>query len=240
MTRGLGEVELLGELLPDLAAIPIAILTQLGSLLFVPVLLAGVYWRSDRSGAIRLGAALLVATGIWMVLKDIVAAPRPHEPMLDPETLSPLLALVFESAVVDGGYGFPSGHAVTATVTYVSLAGVLSSGTATQRYALSAVLVGVIAFSRIALGVHYLVDVLAGVAIGLAVIVGMRTLTERAERAGLDVAFGIGAGLALANMSIGTPGTGSYVFAGLALAAFAGWQLHELRVTVGPNPGFLG
>ncbi|MCL9814830.1 phosphatase PAP2 family protein [Natranaeroarchaeum aerophilus] len=240
MSRGVGEVELLGELLPDLAAIPIAVLTQLGSLLFVAVLLAVVYWHSDRPGAIRLSAALLVATGVWMVLKDIVGAPRPHQPMLDPETLSPLLALVFEYAVVDSGYGFPSGHAVTATVTYVTLAGIVSSGTANQRYALAAVLVAVIGLSRIALGVHYLVDVLAGVAIGLAVVGGMRILTERTDGTGLDAAFGFGAGLALANLAIGEPGTGSQVFAGLALAAFAGWQLHELRLTIGSNPDFQG
>lgn len=69
-------------------------------------------------------------------------------------------------------YSFPSGHALAATVFYGVLACYLwtcAQSTAQRAgVALGAVLmVGLVAFSRLYLGVHYLTDVVAGVAEGL-------------------------------------------------------------------------
>ena len=70
-------------------------------------------------------------------------------------------------------YSFPSGHAMTATAVYGALAYLLAGRLPTpgRRIVLfvgTAALVGVICFSRLYLGVHYLSDVLAGVAAGIA------------------------------------------------------------------------
>lgn len=71
-------------------------------------------------------------------------------------------------------YSFPSGHAFAATATYGALALVLASGAPPRRRAwLAAVattVVAIVATSRVVLGVHYLLDVLAGVAGGIAVL----------------------------------------------------------------------
>ncbi len=69
-------------------------------------------------------------------------------------------------------YSFPSGHALAATVFYGVLASYLwtRAGSAVQRVAVAVgavLLVALVAFSRLYLGVHYLTDVLAGVAEGL-------------------------------------------------------------------------
>lgn len=69
-------------------------------------------------------------------------------------------------------YSFPSGHALAATVFYGVLACYLwtRAESAPQRLAVALgalLMVALVAFSRLYLGVHYLTDVMAGVAEGL-------------------------------------------------------------------------
>jgi undecaprenyl-diphosphatase len=69
-------------------------------------------------------------------------------------------------------YSFPSGHAMISTAAYGALAYLAwgPAGTTRRRVLLGAgtvVLLAVVGFSRIYLGVHYLSDVLAGIAGGL-------------------------------------------------------------------------
>ena len=71
------------------------------------------------------------------------------------------------------GYSFPSGHTMTATVLWGVLAAYLISRT--DRFFVrvlvflsAAVLIAIVGFSRIYLGAHYLSDVLAAIAEGLA------------------------------------------------------------------------
>ena len=71
------------------------------------------------------------------------------------------------------GYSFPSGHTMTATVVYGTLAVFLL--TRTKRWGLRVIvllsaclLIAMVGFSRIYLGAHYLSDVLAAIAEGLA------------------------------------------------------------------------
>jgi len=86
-------------------------------------------------------------------------------------------------------YSYPSGHAMISTAAYGALAYLAWShlGTTRRRLSLGAVLVvllGLIGFSRIYLGVHYLSDVLAGIAGGvfwLSVSIALQTVY--AERA---------------------------------------------------------
>lgn len=98
-------------------------------------------------------------------------------------------------------YSFPSGHAFAATATYGALALVAASGMSRARgmlvVAVAAVVVAVVAASRVVLGVHYLLDVLAGVAGGIALLsalllvlhdrlFGSTGRQEQPERARLD------------------------------------------------------
>jgi len=85
-------------------------------------------------------------------------------------------------------YSFPSGHATISTAAYGALAYLAWSRLHTRRRRLmlvagTVVLVALISFSRLYLGVHYLSDVLAGVAAGafwLAVSIAL--LTTHGER----------------------------------------------------------
>jgi undecaprenyl-diphosphatase len=81
-------------------------------------------------------------------------------------------------------YSFPSGHAMISTAAYGALAYLAWSHLRTRRRRLSlaagtVVLLGLIGFSRIYLGVHYLSDVLAGIAGGvfwLSVSIALQTI----------------------------------------------------------------
>ena len=85
----------------------------------------------------------------------------------------PILSVFFEK-----DFSFPSGHATIAVAFYGYLAYILvKSAKAKWRWLIVApavLLIGLIGFSRLYLGVHYLSDVLAGYLVGLlALIIGI-------------------------------------------------------------------
>ena len=104
----------------------------------------------------RLGLAVLLAnTGLHLVvqiLKRAVARSRPCDTSGTP------LALVD----LPDPHSFPSGHAAAATAVAATIA---LSHPASVPLVLP--LAGLVAYSRVALRVHHLSDVLAGVALGL-------------------------------------------------------------------------
>jgi undecaprenyl-diphosphatase len=112
-------------------------------------------WYAGRG---RLGLALLLVTmtgrGLGELQKYWVARPRPE--------IEPHLVIVKTSS-------FPSGHATSSMIFYVSLAVALTAGTRRQRpAAAAAVLLSLlVGTSRIMLGVHWPSDVVGGWAFGL-------------------------------------------------------------------------
>lgn len=110
--------------------------------------------RDDR-GALHLLLALAGSTLMIEGLKVLLARPRPFGHRL----------------VEVGGYSYPSGHAVSAAVLYVTLALVGSrhfKGPAYRRIliALAVAATVLVAASRVYLGVHYPTDVTSGTALG--------------------------------------------------------------------------
>lgn len=188
MGRGLGELTALRGL-PDPAVVLFALITQLGDAWFVFGTLSMLYWFGGRlagrpgptglAGAFdrRRGAFLLALVlgglGLTSGLKAFFALPRPPGADVPPpvgpiDGLPAIVRSVYENFSTADGYGFPSGHAVRSTLAWGGLALVLDIGPRTRRFAIAAVVVGLVALSRVVLGVHYAVDVLAGVAVGLA------------------------------------------------------------------------
>jgi undecaprenyl-diphosphatase len=106
--------------------------------------------RAFAAGLLAIGtAALLVA-----ILKQTFDRPRP--PLADP-TLDPI-------GIVPASASFPSGHAATAFAAAVAI-GLVHPRLRKPLLALAAV----VALSRVYLGVHYVLDVLAGTVLGVAV-----------------------------------------------------------------------
>ena len=126
----------------------------------VAALVLAIFLARRRDGYWLLALVLAVPGGMLLnvLMKHAFARARPSfaDPILTLETFS-----------------FPSGHAAAATLFYGFLAAFLVSETTAWRsrvlVILSAfVLIVLVAFSRVYLGVHYLSDVLAGMAEGVA------------------------------------------------------------------------
>jgi undecaprenyl-diphosphatase len=137
------------------------VLTFFGSPVWFYVLVIPAAIWVWRRGHPRLAIFLVVTTlggGLLdTVVKEVVNRARP--------------SLVNPVATAHGK-SFPSGHAMSSTFTYGALLLVFLPAVA-RRYrpaivAGAALLVAAICFSRLALGVHYISDVLGGVVLGLA------------------------------------------------------------------------
>lgn len=133
--------------------------TALGSATLVTLFAVGALYVllvvGDLRGALHLLLALVGSTLMIAGLKGFLARPRPFGHRL----------------VEAGGYSYPSGHAVSAAVLYVTLALVGSrhfKGPAYRRMlvALAVATTVLVAASRVYLGVHYPTDVASGTALG--------------------------------------------------------------------------
>jgi hypothetical protein len=125
----------------------------LGSLEFFLLFLPLVYWCVDAVFGKRLTTLFLLANWSNGWLKDLWHRPRPF-----------MVSSQVHNAVEETSYGIPSGHAQNATVLW----GGIALG-ARRTWVTLAVIAYVLltAISRMALGVHFPQDVIAGALIGL-------------------------------------------------------------------------
>lgn len=211
-TRSVGGIEFLREVLPRVAIDALGVLTWLGSVPFVVGLLAVVYWFGVRDrGAFGLGVTL-GAFALTIALKEFFALPRP-----------PAAGQLIGAT----GYGFPSGHAIASTVVFGYLAFALDWGSGRQRYAVAALVVAVVSLSRVATGVHYVVDVVAGVAVGIAYLVVLTRFDNP------EWAFGVGVLTSLAAGAVTGAGGDSLLLAGGAAAGALLWPRLSLPAVWG-------
>ncbi len=181
MSRAVGVTELLTDL-PTAVLVCFAVLTQLGDFWFVATASLLAYWLGPATpwlgrGLTRERGAMLVglvaaAAAVSLGPKAVFAFPRPSNAAVVsaaaglPWPVRPF----YESVVTGHGYGFPSGHATSAVLVWGGFAWALRVGRRRQRYAVAGAAVVAISLSRLVLGVHYLVDVVAGAAIAAAVL----------------------------------------------------------------------
>ncbi|MFD9974447.1 phosphatase PAP2 family protein [Streptomyces sp. NPDC059017] len=126
----------------------------------VVAVVLGLLWRGERLPALWVAAASLLGSAVQQLLKVLVGRQRP----------------VWSEPVDYAHYAaFPSGHAMTATVTCGLLLWLLArtgAGPGLRRTAalLAAVSVLGVGFTRLYLGVHWLTDVVAGWLLGICVV----------------------------------------------------------------------
>lgn len=146
-------VELRSYATPERTTVVRAI-TELGASWFAAIVCGGILlwliWQRRWSVALAIGGIFVVAKLLETGLKLAFERARP--------TVVPHLQEA-------GGYSFPSGHTMTAVITYGLLAAVLVSQLRGRaRYVpplVAVVLIVAVGFSRVYLGVHYLTDVVA-------------------------------------------------------------------------------
>ncbi|WP_440771384.1 phosphatase PAP2 family protein [Natronorubrum sp. DTA28] len=221
LDRSVGVTEYIRDVLPEWS-VPLFELAALfgDELVVVGVLLVFVtadLYRSVRRGSDRLvsdrvafvSAVVLGGLALTLVVKTTLGFPRPPESV---------------QAVPREGDGFPSGHTMAATVLWGALALWGARFTRRQRFGLAAILVGLVGFSRLALGVHYLVDVLASVGLGIGYLVLVAVVTGREPRLAFAGAAVLGG---VAVLSTGGDADGWLAFVGCVGGA-VGWWLTTL------------
>lgn len=127
---------------------------------------------SARTAALLVTVSILSATALVVLLKASFGRLRPD---------------VAFAELVASGLSFPSGHASMSAVVFLTLGGLAASTRmrlAERSYilALAAVMTLLVGVSRVALGVHWATDVLAGWALGAAWAMGWLLLARRLAR----------------------------------------------------------
>lgn len=224
MSRGVGAVEALQAVLPEWAVPVVNAVTQLGDVWFVFLLVPALYWfgpsrgwLADREDAGLFAGLALVALALVVALKALFAVPRP------PEALR---------LVATDGYGFPSGHAIASTAIYGGLGVLLDRWTVARRIAVAAVVVAAVALSRVLLGLHYLVDVVAGVGVSLLVLGAVVALRRRDRGAAPLLWFGAVVGVAavvVSAVNLGSVSQDAAMAGGATVGAALAWTWLDRR-----------
>jgi len=244
MTRHVGELAAVSGL-PDAVVVAAAILTQLGDVWFVFGLLGLVYWYGDAlPGPVaveRPQAAYVIALGLGAnalvtTLKQWFALPRPPGAATAPQVASvpALLEPLFASAATGTGFGFPSGHALATAVVYGGIA--LLVGTRRAHASAAAIAVAV-ALTRVVLAVHYLVDVVAGLAVGAGFLAVVHRASDRGDQPGRALVVAVL--VALVGLALGGYGFETMTALGAAVGAWLGWTVTGAAITAAPatRPG---
>ncbi len=149
--------ELFRPIISDHATFLFRLVTATGGAIFLVTLtILFILLRKDRTTCIAIPLNLIFVTLLNILIKHLVARPRPTGINLIQET----------------GYSFPSGHAMVNTAFYGFLIYLIYRNEPNKRKrnllcGFFALLIFGICSSRIYLGVHYASDVLAGIGISL-------------------------------------------------------------------------
>lgn len=142
--------------------------------LLMVVLIVMFCWKKTAGQRLTL---IVACVNMWLpMIKSVVLRPRPY--MEHPDKVR-ALALSDEGAeamdVAAQGYSFPSMHSASVPALYFALANEVKKK---WLWILAGIMTVVVGFSRVVAGMHYPTDVLAGWALGFAVI-GIFSLLDR-------------------------------------------------------------
>lgn len=131
------------------------LVTMFGEEGVILLIALAIYWCVDKRRGFSIASCLLFSLSCSMVVKAIVRHPRPFQ------VLSSIQGKRVGTAT---GYSFPSGHSTAASAFYGATACAFPRP---ASIILSLLLVILVPLSRVYLGVHWPIDVIGGLIIGL-------------------------------------------------------------------------
>ncbi len=146
-----------------------SVITEFGDENAILIFVLVIYFGVDKKFGERLGFICLASGFVNGVLKMIIARPRPYvnEPSLAAESLRTRYA---------NSYSMPSGHAQSSGALYYAIQKRFTSKLVRGLCIAAMVLVPL---SRVVLGVHYISDVLVGLALGIALTYAVSWLFDK-------------------------------------------------------------
>ena len=236
-------IDSLVELVPPWLALLLALLSFLGSAALLTPLLVVWYAVKPRERVLAWIGLLFSAFALRAFLKGLNDIPRPTaEPTVDLSNLPWFLEPLYRHPVGIDTTGFPSGHMVAAIVFWGILAVDVTYGTRTQRGVIAAVIVSIVAITRLFLGAHWTADIVVGAGIGILLLIVF--LWGRAV-VGDSVVFAFGLAGTIGGIDLLVVGTlsGHAVFAaawglfvGLAIQSWFDWPATS---SIDPRSGAL-
>lgn len=208
-----GVLETIVDGTPEAIGILLTILTHMGSVyVVVPVVALFYLWAPQRGVAWI--AAVCGYYGLMGGIKSLNSANRPAlESSVSGEWFpGPLYWLHDHGAGIDTT-SFPSGNAMIATTIITLMILDLRVSTLRNRALVGGFVIAVVGYSRVALAVHYPIDVIGGILLGL-LLAGI-VVTAR-NHAGVLGVFGAMALLALIGLWVRSNGFGVPVWDGLS------------------------
>ena len=174
------ESEVLWEAYPEGYLALAELLTQFGGAEGLVLVLAVLFWLTDREKVLVVAAFALAGVSVLLMAKAAFGLPRPvPDPAMQVE-------MVYDHG--DDEYGFPSGHAFMSVVVYGGLLSVFGRLRDLRWVLAVAAFVVAISLTRIFLRVHYLGDLLFGAILAVVFLVVIDRLVDDDPRVG----FGIG------------------------------------------------
>lgn len=133
------------------------IASAVGEQTFVIAVILYIFYNYDKKKGFGLFTSVLFAVLGMGILKAVVRAPRPFQ------VLESIDGKRLETAT---GYSFPSGHTTTGAAFYTALALTFKKRPVSI---LCAVMMALVGLSRLYLGVHWPIDVFAGLLLGVTI-----------------------------------------------------------------------
>lgn len=223
----------INDALPEWVADFFGVITHLGDGATVVALAIIFYWFGSRGDWQQRGMLMAIAVATLALsagLKGVLDVQRPLYAAI--EAGEPL---AFAPEEYDG-LSTPSAHAMGAAAIYGGLAVKMNTGKRWQRYLVAAFIILSVAFSRVVIGVHYVGDVVLGVALGLFLVWFGLWLSTEEPRSVLPM-FVFAILIAASSNLLGSEEFVTMSF-GAALGGFlVWWFIHERNP--GPNGGAL-
>ena len=136
----------------DWLVLPMRFFSFLGTEEFYILIMPILYWCLDASLGIRVGVIMLLGSGLNFILKIPFKGPRPY-----------WVSTEVKALWAEISFGIPSGHAQQAVTVWGSVAAYLRRGWA---WGVAVFLMVMIGLSRVFLGAHFVLDMVAGWIVG--------------------------------------------------------------------------
>lgn len=159
-----------------------SIVTALGEETALILVLGYIYWCYDKKMAKFLGTNIVVGLIVNPMLKNVVFRTRPYMNHGGIKCLRPVDASANIYNISAQGYSFPSGHATNASTVF----GTIAAYKKRKFFVFIGVIIPLaVGISRVALGVHYPTDVLAGWISGCAIVILITWIQGKVENKNL-------------------------------------------------------